>query len=162
MKYNSFYRYIYPKGKGYEIVKDNENYGTYRRLEDALYERDRLINANWDWDDYMSMPETINGYIHINLPPFDHTPRYITVDNECWVVRGKGTRAKYYGTYYTEKEALDVAKIYNANISHKNKAYRVQRRDPVTTKVKYYGRYKKYEDAVKRVKELLECDWEIN
>lgn len=156
-EYSSFYRYIYERNGSYEIIKDNEKYGTYNTLADALYERDRLEAVDWDWDLSMELPETINGYIHIQLPPYNHKGSNITYDKEHWVVRGKGRRAKYYGTYYTEEEAKKVALIYNAKISHRNSAYRVQRR--VDGKTTYFGRYKTYEEAEERVKELEKNGW---
>ena len=156
MSYESFYRYIHQRGNSYEIVKGGEKFGTYRTLADALYERDRLIAVDWDWDLSMELPETINGYIHIKLPPFTHTT-HITHDSECWVVRNRGRKQEYRGTYYTEEEAKEVARIYNASISHKNEAFRVQKRINGTTV--YFGRYKTYEEAKKRVKELERNGW---
>lgn len=158
MAYESFYRYIIEENGSYCIKKGNEKYGTYSTIEDALYERDRLIAVDWDWDKSMELPETVNGYIHIDLPPFEHKSTFITKDNECWVVRNKGKEQKYRGTYRTEEEAKQVAKIYNANISHKKEAYRVQKR--INGRTKYFGRFKTLEEAENRVKELKECGWE--
>lgn len=157
MSYKGFYRYIVFEKGSYHIVKDNERYGSYRRLEDALYERDRLIAVDWDWDLSMELPETPNNYIHIDLPPFDHMPTNITVDKEHWVVRGKGKEQRYYGRYYDYDEAKRVAMIYNANISHKKEAFRVQKR--IKGKTHYFGRYPTMEKAQARVKELEANNW---
>ena len=157
MEYSSFYRYIYEEKGKYYIRKDNELYLICNTLADALYERDRFENVDWDWDKYVLLEDTMNGYIHISLPPFNKKSDHITLDRECWVVRGHGKRQKYYGTYYTRKEAEKVARIYDANITHKRMAYRIQKRINGTTK--YFGRFSSYEDALKRVKELEENDW---
>ena len=159
MAYSSFYRYIYFEKDKYWIIKDNERWMDCKTLPEALYERDRLENAEWNWDKYVQLPHTMNGYIHISLPPFDRNVSYINVDRECWVARGHGKRQKYYGTYYTEEEALNVARIYNANISHKNKAYRIQKR--IGGRTRYFGRFKTYEEAEERVNELIDIDWKV-
>lgn len=160
MSYKSFYRHIVQKGDSYEIQRKGEKYGTYSTLADALYERDRLIAVDWDWDKSMELPETINGYKHIRLPPFNHKSTYISKDNECWVVRNKGKEQKYRGTYYSEKEAKEVARIYNGTISHKKEAYRVQKR--INGRTKYFGRFNSYEEAEQKVKELQRRDWNVN
>ena len=157
MNYSSFYRFIKKENDKYRIMYKGEDYGSYDNLAEALYDRDRLINVGWDWDKFCEMEETINGYIHIQLPPFNHEPSYITEDKECWVVRNKGKDQKYCGTYYSEEEAKEVAKIYDANIAHKKKWYRIQRR--IKGKTKYFGRFRTYEEAQRRVEELEECDW---
>lgn len=160
MSYKSFYRHIVKNKNSYEIQRKGEKYGTYSTLADALYERDRLMAVDWDWDKSMELPETMNGYIHIDLPPFGHESTYISKDNECWVVRNRGKVQRYRGTYQTEEEAIRVARIYNGTISHKSEAYRVQKR--INGRTRYFGRFKTYEDAEKRVKELEECDWNAN
>ena len=157
MSYKSFYRYIVKEGNTFFIMKGKEKYGSFRRVEDALYERDRLMAVDWDWDLAMELPETMNGYIHIDLPPFNHQPSYITVDKEHWLVRSKGKEQRYYGRYSTYEEARKVAMIYSANISHKKKAFRVQKR--INGKTKYFGRYATMEEAEERVKELEANGW---
>lgn len=157
MSYKSFYRYIAKSDGKYHIVKDNERWGTYNRLEDALYERDRLMSVDWDWDKSMELAETNNNYYLIELPPFDHQSTHITFDSECWVVRDSGKNQKYRGRYSSEKEAKRVALIYGAKVSHKNSAYRVQRR--INGKTVYFGRYKTYKEAERRVKELERNGW---
>ncbi len=160
MSYKSFYRHIVQNGNSYEIQRKGEKYGTYSTLADALYERDRLMGVDWDWDKSMELPETVNDYENIDLPPFEHKSTFISKDNECWVVRNKGREQQYRGTYYSEEEAVEVAKIYNGTITHKKEAYRVQRR--INGRTKYFGRFKTYKEAEERVKELMECDWDAN
>lgn len=157
MSYKNFYKYIVERNGSYTIEKDGESYGIFNNLADALYERDRLIAVDWDLDLSMELPETINGYVHIDLPPFNHQPTNITVDNECWVVREKGKNQRYRGRYPSEEEARRVALIYDANVSHKNKKYRVQKR--IGGRTRYFGRYATYEEAENRVKELEMNGW---
>jgi len=160
MAYESFYRYISKKGENlFEIHNGKESFGTYRRLADALYERDRLVAVDWDIDKYVEMPDTINGYIHIELPPFEKNPTYISEDKEYWEVRNRKTQ-KHRGNYSTLEEAQRVARIYNGIICHKKPAYRVQKR--INGRTKYFGRFKTYEEAEQRVKELMESDWDVN
>ena len=158
MAFGTFYRYIQKiDDNTYCVTKNNEKFGTYNRLEDALYERDRLIQVGWDWDLWMELPETINGYIHITLPPFNHEPKYISYESEHWVVRDKGKEQKYRGRYHSLEDAKKVALIYDGTISHKRGAYCVRRRiDGVST---YFGRYKTFEEAQERVEELDEKGW---
>lgn len=159
MSYKGFYRYIDKTGDTYSIRKNNERFGTYNTLADALYERDRLIAVDWDWDALMELPETNNNYIHIDLPPFHHDePTYISVEKEYWMVRGKGRRQKYFGKYGSLEEAKKVAMIYNANISHKSKRYVVKK--TINGKKKYFGSFLDYEDAEKLVEELKANNWE--
>lgn len=160
MRYGGFYRHIYQEvdGNGFTIKKNNEKYGTYNTLADALYERDRLIRVDWDVDKWCELPDTINGYIHIDLPPFEHTnASYIALDKEHWEVRGKGSGYRYYGTYYDEDEAKYVAMVYDGRIVHYTDKYRVQRK--IDGKTVYFGKYNTIEEARARVEELNENGW---
>lgn len=157
LAYDSFYRYIYEENGKYWLIKNGERFIDCKTLPEALFERDRFENVGWDWDKYVQLPHTMNGYIHIDLPPFEHKPSYIAHEKECWLVRGHGRRQKYYGTYYTREEAEKVARIYRANIQHKNEGFRVLRK--INGKQRYYGRYPTRELAEERVKELMESDW---
>lgn len=158
MSYESFYRYIYAENGKYYIRKNGELYLICDTLEDALYERDRFENVGWNWDNYVQLVDTVNGYIHIKLPPFEHKAKHITVRKERWMVRGRGKRRKYYGSYNTYEEAQNVAKIYNANISHITKAYVVKRK--INGSSVEYGSFKTIEDAQERVRELETNGWE--
>ena len=159
MSYESFYRYIVFKDGLYYIIKNNENYGSYTTLEDALYERDRLIQVDWNWDLSVELAETNNAYYGIELPPFNHNPRYITYNKESWVVRGKGKEQKYRGVYYSLEEAERVALIYDANVCHRKPSYEVSKR--IDGRTRYFGRFKTLEEAEKRVKELEKKEWKL-
>lgn len=157
MSYKSFYRYISKKKNIFIIRKDGEYFGSYKNVEDALYERDRLIQVDWDVDLWVGLAETNNAYYQITLPPFEHTSTYISEEKECWVVRDKGRNQTYRGRYSSLEEAKKVALIYNANVSHKNKGYCVRRH--LNGKNRYFGRYKTREEAENRVKELEKNGW---
>ena len=153
-----FYRYIYQKGNKFWVVKNNEWLVECNTLAEALYERDRLMGVDWDWDLYVELPETMNGYIHIDLPPFQHKPKYIVRDKEHWVVhRSNKGKKKYYGMYYTIEEAEEVARIYNAKITHYPLRYRVQKR--INGKTKTFGYFPTMEEAEEKVLYLIENGW---
>lgn len=157
MSYRNFYRFISKRGNSFVIRKDGEYYGSYQNIEDALYERDRLVQIDWDVDLWVGLAETNNPYYQITLPPFDREATYISEENECWVVREKGKNQKYRGRYHSLEEAKKVALIYNANVSHKNKGFCVRRN--IDGKSTYFGRYRTREEAEKRVKELEKNGW---
>lgn len=155
--YENFYKFIFKSTQGYRVTKENEDYGTFPDLATALFERDRLESVDWDWEAYVHLPELNNPYIHIDLPPFSKRPSYISHERECWVVRDKGARQKHRGRYKTLDEAKKVALIYNANVSHKNEGFSVRRR--INGKSTFFGRYRTWEEAEKRVKELEANNW---
>ena len=157
MSYEGFYRNIYQKGDKYWVVKNGEWLLECDTLADALYERDRMIQANWDWEAYVHMPITMNGYIHIDLPPFKHDPSYITHINEYWMVLSKGANPRYYGCYHSIEEAEKVRKIYRGRIVHRNEKWRVRRF--VKGKDVHYGTYDTREKAEERVEELKMNGW---
>ena len=157
MSYEAFYRYIrFMHGK-YWIIKNNELYMDCETLAEALYERDRLIGVDWDWDRYVQLADTPNNYIHIDLPPFEHKPRYISRESEAWVVKHKGAESKYMGSYRTEEEAKRVALTYNARVWRKPLRFVVRRK--INGKTIHYGKYKTLEEAEKRVEELEMNGW---
>ena len=64
-----FYRNIVKTGKVYRVKYNNNDYGEFRKLSDALYERDALFFCNFDYDllvDY----DLENKYENMELPPF--------------------------------------------------------------------------------------------
>ena len=100
------YQYIYATNKGYRIIKDNEHYGYYEDLADALYDRDRFIYSEWDFDVFVQLPDTPNPYKDIELPPFMNKSEYITHIPEKWRVQKKiNDKVCYFGTYDSFEEA---------------------------------------------------------
>ena len=45
-----FYRNIVKSGNVYRIKYNNKDYGEFKKLSDALYERDALFYCNFDYD----------------------------------------------------------------------------------------------------------------
>lgn len=98
----------------YQIIKHNKDYGTFKKLEDALQERDDLEGVAWDIDLLcdLSTPRP-NKYQDMDLPPFDHIPKYIQIEkkkNKCKFVIKKrfGVKLKRFGGYDTLEEAEKV------------------------------------------------------
>lgn len=153
---DKFYKYIVKNGNYYAIMKDNEKYGTYRRLEDALYERDRLIECDWDWEDSLELPEKDNPYLKMKLPRFVHEYSYIYhVAQTYRVFKG----AEYKGTFNTKTDAYAYAEEIGGRVATTNKRYRVAKR--VNGKSVYFGQYATLEEAIKRRDELMENGWKL-
>lgn len=155
--YKGFYRHIVKRGDKYWVRKGSEYYTDCNTLAEALYERDRLMSVDWDWDLYLQLPQTMNGYIHIDLPPFKHQPSYITHIKEYWTVMSKGRNPRYYGSYCSSEEAQKVCRIYKGRITHRGEKWKVIRK--IDGKNKTFGFYKTREDAEKRVRELERNGW---
>ena len=69
-----FYKYIVKSKDGsYTLKKDNEWYGTYKNIEDALHDRDLLIECDWDVTEMNARDETPNKYYGIDLPHLVNT-----------------------------------------------------------------------------------------
>ena len=79
MKNKAFYRYIYKQGDKYSIQKDGQYYGGYDKLEDALFDRDRLIQTDWNVELWLELPEIPNPYYNMDLTPFNHDRTYISI-----------------------------------------------------------------------------------
>lgn len=160
MESKSFYKHIRFQNGLYCIFKNNEMYGSYKRVEDALYERDRLMLVGWDWDLSMELVETENKYLMMDLPPFNHEPTYITIKKESWTVRGKGKNQEYYGMYYTFSDAEKVALDNDANIYHNKPVFEISKR--IDGKTRYFGRFATFEDAERKVGELKKNGWKYD
>ena len=109
MSGKKFYRYIYPHHNGYQISKDNESYGWYDNLPDALYDRDRLESCDWDIEEFVWLPEEPNKYESMDLPPreIDNIRKYITPHNNGFRIQKQiDGKQKYFGTYSTLDEAI--------------------------------------------------------
>lgn len=153
-----FYKNIYLINRKYYIYKDNESYGGFNTLPEALYERDKLIKCGWDWENYVEAPETLNNYIHMELPPFSHEAKFITHEKEKWMVYGKGRKYKYYGQYDSKEKANEIAEKYNGRLIHRKSRYRVQRHingEPII-----FGYFDNLEDAINKRNELILTGWE--
>lgn len=104
-----FYRYIYPHHNGYQISKDNESYGWYDNLPDALFDRDRLEACDWDIEEFVWLPEKENPYKHMKLPPreLDRWRQFIyPANNGFRIMKRINNKQHYFGTYKTLDEAI--------------------------------------------------------
>lgn len=105
-----FYRYIYPHHNGYQIKKDNIHYGWYDDIRWALFDRDRLESVNWDFEEFVWLPERDNPYLTMKLPPreLDRWRQYVYVSTKGFRIQKKiNGKLKYFGTFKTLDEALD-------------------------------------------------------
>ena len=107
LKEDSFYRYITKRENGYQLRKDGEHFGYYDRIEDALFDRDRFEQANWDMDTFVQLAEIPNPYEHMDLPPFEERKnKYIQHLPEKWRVQRRiDNKLCYFGTFKTFEEA---------------------------------------------------------
>lgn len=64
-----FYRNIVKTGDVYRVKYNNKDYGEFRKLSDALYERDALFFCNFDYDLLVEC-DLENKYENMELPPF--------------------------------------------------------------------------------------------
>lgn len=106
-----FYKYIYKRHNGYQILKDNESYGWYEDITDALYDRDRLVEVDWDIQTWCELPERENPYKNMRLPPreLDRHRQYVypTLNGTFRVLKTINGVKKSFGTYKSLDEALD-------------------------------------------------------
>lgn len=105
---SKLYRYISQNRYGkYLIRKDNEYYMTCDTLSEALYERDRFEESEWNWDYYIELPITDNKYEYMDLPPFTKSPSYITKQGKYYRVQRKSKKYGYYKTYGEAQKKVD-------------------------------------------------------
>lgn len=64
-----FYRNIIKTNGVYRIKHKNKDYGEFKKLSDALYERDALFYCNFDYDLLVEC-DLENKYENMELPPF--------------------------------------------------------------------------------------------
>lgn len=64
-----FYRNIVKTGNVYRVKHNNKDYGEFKKLSDALYERDALFFCNFDYDLLVEC-DLENKYENMDLPPF--------------------------------------------------------------------------------------------
>lgn len=64
-----FYRNIVKTKDVYRIKYNNKDYGEFKKLSDALYERDALFYCNFDYDLLVEC-DLENKYENMELPPF--------------------------------------------------------------------------------------------
>lgn len=149
-----FYKYIVKSGSSYSIKKGNERFGTYFRLSDALYERDQLIKADWDWDNLSNLPETENLYEKMMLPAFTHEYSYIYETPQGYKVFKD---REYHGKFKSKRRAYDYAEQIGGKVVPVNKRFLVQK--SIDGKQRHFGCFKTFEEAKKRRDKLIENGW---
>ena len=149
-----FYKYIVKSKNSYRVIKDNVDYGSFTRLTDALYERDRLIKCNWDWEDALELEETDNPYEKMDLPEFIHKYTYISVIPQSYQVH---RNRKYQGSFRNKTDAYEYANELGGNVVSVRMRYRVQK--SIDGKSKYFGQYDTLEQAQKVRDELIKKGW---
>ena len=107
LKEDSFYRNITKRGDKYQLRKNGEHYGYYDQIEDALFDRDRFEQCDWDMDLFVQLAEVPNPYYHMRLPPFEKRKnKYIQHIPAKWRVQKRiNNKLCYFGTYDTFEEA---------------------------------------------------------
>ena len=151
---SDFYRYIVKSKNYYQILKDNKYWGSYRRLSDALYERDRFMQCNWVWDDVLELEDTENKYEHMDLPPFQRDYSYV-YEIPCHYRVFKG--GEYLG-YFTEKtDADEYAEEVGGRVICTDVRFRIQK--SINGKTIRFGCFDNIEDALERRDELIKNEW---
>lgn len=127
-----FYRNIVKSGDGYRIKHNNEDYGEFKKLSDALYERDALFYCNFDYDLLVEC-DLENKYEGITLPPFPEK-------------RSKG-RIKGIKINKNEREGEIL-------FDHKKKGFYIKKGETI------FGYYQSMTEAFYYKKLLIENDWD--
>ena len=130
------YHNIYKRKNGkYRVIKHNQIYGEFDNLVDALQERDDLESVAWDIDLLcdLSHPRP-NKYENIDLPPFEHIPKYIQIETQKTkvkfvIIKLFGTKRKRFGRYNTLKEAEKVRDLLMENEWDKKKVRKILREE---------------------------------
>lgn len=105
-----FYKHIIKnENDTFSIIKDNERYGTYDDITDALHDRDLFVEYDWDMGEVMAQDEKPNIYKTMELPAWD---RYITKQHNGYKTYYKVQKTingeqKCFGYFKTYQEAVD-------------------------------------------------------
>ena len=127
-----FYRNIVKTGDVYRVKHNNKDYGEFRKLSDALYERDALFFCNFDYDLLVEC-DLENKYENMVLPPFPE----------------KRPRGPIKGTKFNKKEREGEI-LFN----HKIKAFYIKRMGEII------GYYETMTEAFYYKKLLMDNDWD--
>ena len=127
-----FYRNIVKTGDVYRVKHNNKDYGEFRKLSDALYERDALFFCNFDYDLLVDC-DLENKYENMVLPPFPE----------------KRPRGPIKGTKFNKKEREGEI-LFN----HKIKAFYIKRMGEII------GYYDTMTEAFYYKKLLMDNNWD--
>ena len=127
-----FYRNIVKTGDVYRVKHNNKDYGEFRKLSDALYERDALFFCNFDYDLLVEC-DLENKYENMELPPFPE----------------KRPRGRIKGSKVNKKEREGEILF-----DHKIKGFYIKRMDDII------GYYDTMTEAFYYKKLLMDNDWD--
>lgn len=127
-----FYRNIVKTGDVYRVKHNNKDYGEFRKLSDALYERDALFFCNFDYDLLVEC-DLENKYENMELPPFPE----------------KRPRGRIKGAKINKKEREGEILF-----DHKIKGFYIKRMDDII------GYYDTMTEAFYYKKLLMDNDWD--
>ena len=127
-----FYRNIVKTGDVYRVKHNNKDYGEFRKLSDALYERDALFFCNFDYDLLVEC-DLENKYEHMDLPPFPE----------------KRPRGPIKGTKFNKKEREGEILF-----DHKKRGFYIKRMGEII------GYYDTMTEAFYYKKLLMDNDWD--
>lgn len=129
-----FYRNIVKSGNVYRIKYNNKDYGEFKKLSDALYERDALFYCNFDYD-LLVESDLENKYENMKLPPFPE----------------KRPKGRIKGSKINKEER--EGKIH---FDHKKREFFVQKGETI------FGYYKSMTEAYYYKKKLMDNNWDMN
>ena len=127
-----FYRNIVKTGNVYRVKHNNKDYGEFKKLSDALYERDALFFCNFDYDLLVEC-DLENKYENIDLPPFPE----------------KRPKGRIKGTKINKKEREGEILF-----DHKVRGFYIKRMDEII------GYYDTMTEAFYYKKLLMDNDWD--
>ena len=129
-----FYRNIVKTGDVYRIKYNNKDYGEFKKLSDALYERDALYFCNFDYD-LLVESDLENKYENMELPPFPE--------------RRSPGRIKGTKVIKEEKEGEIL-------FDHKMKLFYIKKGDTI------YDYYETMTEAYFYKKKLMDNNWDLS
>ena len=127
-----FYRNIVKTGNVYRVKYNNKDYGEFRKLSDALYERDALFFCNFDYDLLVEC-DLENKYENMELPPFPE----------------KRPKGRIKGTKVNKKEREGEILF-----DHKIRKFYIKKGDDII------GHYDTMTEAFYYKKLLMDNDWD--
>ena len=129
-----FYRNIVKTGKVYRVKYKNKDYGEFKKLSDALYERDALFYCNFDYDLLVEF-DLENKYEKMDLPPFPE----------------KRPKGRIKGNKINKKEREGEI-LFN----HKNRKFYIKKSN------KSIGSYDTMTEAYYYKKRLMNSNWDLS
>ena len=129
-----FYRNIVKTGNVYRVKYKNKDYGEFKKLSDALYERDALFYCNFDYDLLVEY-DLENKYEKMDLPPFPE----------------KRPKGRIKGNKINKKEREGEILF-----DHKNRKFYIKKGN------KSIGSYDTMTEAYYYKKRLMNSNWDLS